>query len=341
MNPTVRWPDKTLPTSIHCAPGVLTTLELIASDGLLAMPRFGLGIGGLLLGRRAGERIEIRRTVEIPCAHSMGPSFVLNPEEIAKTLEMSTPEEGADEEVVGWYCSKTREPGLTEHDHVLMNAFCPEAWQVTMLIRPAKGKVTTAAFGLRAVDSDSFQLGEWMDLAWQELAEYQVAPPAEEPKPEPPPVPPAPIAMPRNSTLFGEPELELREVKQASPWPLRLLMVAILLAMLAAAGDFSRSYWLPSPTIALVASADWSGRVSVLWNSETLADQDQASLVIEDGSGPLHTIHLTQPGIRAGWAQYDARSGSITVTLLSGNLSDSVTLQVRAKSYLPESGISK
>ena len=111
--------------------------------------------------------------------------------------------------------------------------------------------------------------------------------------------------------------------------------------MLAAATYFSRSYWMPGPTIALVGSADWSGRVSVLWNSEALADQDQASLVIEDGTGPLHTIHLTQPGIRAGWAQYDSRSGGVTVTLLSGTLSDSVTLQAKAKSYLPESGISK
>ena len=52
MNPTVRWPDQTLSAAVYCVPGVLTGLEILAADGLLAMPRIGLGIGGLLLGRR-------------------------------------------------------------------------------------------------------------------------------------------------------------------------------------------------------------------------------------------------------------------------------------------------
>ena len=64
----------------------------------------------------------------------MGPSFGVEfGRRSQKTLEMSAPEDGDDEDVVRLVLLQdTGTEALTEHDHVLMNAFCPEAWQVTI-----------------------------------------------------------------------------------------------------------------------------------------------------------------------------------------------------------------
>lgn len=248
MNPTVQWPDQTLPVSISCAPGVLTALEILAIDGLLAMPRIGLGIGGLLLGSREGSRIEIRRSVEIPCSHAMGPPFILTPAEMKALVALPDSEDDAGQ-VVGWYCSKPQGALIpTEHDHVLFDAFCPESWQILLLIHPAKGHPTRASFGFRQVRA--FTAGEWLDLAWQELAGFEqpapVPPPA--PLPPPPPAPVAeapaiiPVAMPTIGTLFGNPgpTSEARAPKrpkskkhQESPWKLNLVIAGIVLVVLA------------------------------------------------------------------------------------------------------------
>jgi hypothetical protein len=171
MNSTIQWPDASLPARIYCAPGVLTSLEIAAVDGLLAMPRIGLGIGGLLLGRRGDGRIEILKAVDIPCSHAMGPSFGLTAQEVAASRNRLE-KEAAEGEVVGWYCSKTGgQLTLTERDHALYDALCPEAWQLALLIRPSRITASTGVFGLR--EGPGFAAGKPYELAWQELSAYQ------------------------------------------------------------------------------------------------------------------------------------------------------------------------
>jgi hypothetical protein len=150
MNFTTRWPDQSFLPEIHCAPGLLADLEMIAVDGLLAMPRIGLGVGGLLLGTRENGQIQVLKSVEIPCSHAEGPAFVLTQPEIeAATAVMPNGNESGSE-VVGWYCSKTSGPiTMTDHDRVLFETLCPESWQLAMLIRPIRGNPTLAAFGVR------------------------------------------------------------------------------------------------------------------------------------------------------------------------------------------------
>src|SRR6185437_7186788 len=146
MSSSVHWPDRTLPVTISCAPGVLTSLEILAVDGLLAMPRIGLGVGGLLLGRREDGHVEVLRSVEIPCSHALGPSFILTPAEMKATVARPESDDDGPAQVVGWYCSKTRgNLELTEHDPRLFDSFCPEPWQALLLIHPAKGHPTKAA----------------------------------------------------------------------------------------------------------------------------------------------------------------------------------------------------
>jgi len=355
MNPNIHWPDETLPVQIYCALGVLTRLEMIATDGLLAIPRTGLGVGGFLLGKRRNGGIEILGTAEISCSHALGPAFVLTSEEIAASLEFAADAT----ERVGWYCSKpatskAHNPNATEHDQALFNTLCPDPWQVMLLIRPSMGKTTTAVFGLRAPGDagSALLMGTPKELAWQELAAFQeLAPAPEPPESEPPedrleairPVEftplDTPVPMPQTGTLFGIPDAAPEETK-GSRWPKRLLIAAILLALLSAAAFFTRSYWMPNTPIALIASSDWTGRVSFVWNGEALPDQDQATLVIDDGVKPLHTIHLNRESLRQGSYQYLCRPGTVNATLLAGGLSATVTINVKPRrsreSWLPE-----
>ncbi|HEY4088277.1 MAG TPA: hypothetical protein VGM43_20230 [Bryobacteraceae bacterium] len=257
MSSSVQWPDRTLAHSISCTPGVLTSLEILAMDGLLSMPRIGLGVGGLLLGRREQGKIEVLRSVEIPCSHALGPSFILTAAEMKAFVPAPESEEDGPAQIVGWYCSKTQTNlGLTEHDHRLFDFFCPEPWQALLLIHPAKGHPTKAAFGFR--QGRQFTPGEWFDLAWQELAGFEkpaapkpeVAPaPVVPPPPPPPPVPVpieekpqvVPVAMPTIGTLFGSPGPESeappprapKKQKPQRPWKMNLIFAAVLLVVLA------------------------------------------------------------------------------------------------------------
>ncbi len=344
MNPNIHWPDQTLPVQIYCTLSVLTRLETLAVDGLLAIPRTGLGVGGVLLGRRRNGGIEIVETAEISCSHALGPAFVLTPEEIAASSNFAA----GDNELVGMYCSKpamskAHGPDATEHDQVLFDALCPEPWQVMLLIRPSMGMMTTAAFGLRAPGDrgSAIRMGAPAELLCEELTALQALEPAPPPpveiKEEPAEVkvelaPPSviPILMPQTGTLFGIPDTA-PEKRKASRWPQRLLIAAILLALLSTAVYFTRTYWMPHPPIALIASSDWTGRVSFVWNGEALRDQNQATLVIDDGAGPLHTIHLNQEGLRQGSYQYICRPGTVNATLLAGDLTAMVTVRVRPR----------
>jgi hypothetical protein len=268
MSPTVYWPDESLPVAIYFAPGVLAGLELLATDGLLAMPRTGLGIGGLLLGRQSAERLEILKTVAISCSHAMGPSFVLTEEEVAAAKA----EDGADPDcsLVGWYCSSPNgRMALTENEEALFDALCGERGQVALLIRPRLGHITMATFAIRGdgQNGDRFRLGTEGELIGPERvadpepetsADSEPVPvalpelPAEETAEETPATPllPLPILpppfLPRGSTLFGvsmdEPP---RVVPKKRQWPLYLLLAAILLAILAAAAYLTRSAWMP------------------------------------------------------------------------------------------------
>jgi hypothetical protein len=267
MNPPVYWPDKSLPLAIYCAPGVLTGLEILATDGLLAMPRTGLGIGGLLLGRQSGERLEILRSVAIPCSHAMGPSFVLTPEEIA---EVKASENAVDGEcaLVGWYCSKPNgRMALSESDEALFDALCGERGQVALLIRPSLGNVTLATFALRGDgrNGDRFQLGTQGELVTPEttpvpeepdLTAEPVAPLVETAPPEAAretaPERLEPLAeeeqwampvMPRGGPLFGA-----GVEKKKRRWLRRLLWMVILLVILAAAA-YLTIYYLPESGI--------------------------------------------------------------------------------------------
>jgi hypothetical protein len=159
-----------------------------------------------------------------------------------------------------------------------------------------------------------------------------------------------PVPVLRGGTLFGVPDGAPEKSKpKGRKWLLWLLVIVVVLPSLAAAAYFTQQYWMPfaeqhltpRPPVALIASSNWRGRVAIVWNTQAVARQEKGTLVIDDGAGPVHTIHLERAGLDLGVYEYDCRPGTTTVTLVTDDLSGRVTVNVPAEPYLPESGISK
>ncbi len=154
---------------------------------------------------------------------------------------------------------------------------------------------------------------------------------------------PIPVSIPGSENLFGTPDEKqlVVVVGQPGPWPLRLAVAGVLLAIIALAIVLTRPVWMPRSPIALIGGSDWTGRATFLWNADALRGQPEATLVMENGSGSLNPIHLDRAAVRTGWYAVDCQPGLVTATLVAGDLSDSVTVKAQAETYLPESGISK
>src|ERR1700693_5678641 len=112
------WEDPGCPIPVSYSREAMEQIRRLAVDGLLELPRIGVGVGGLLLGTRKNGRTTILDSMTIPCSHAEGPPFRLTPEETRQAVEMAR--STGPFTLVGWYCSKTRGvPALTEGDLTL------------------------------------------------------------------------------------------------------------------------------------------------------------------------------------------------------------------------------
>jgi proteasome lid subunit RPN8/RPN11 len=125
-----------------------------AREGLLAAPRVGMGIGGLLLGVRRDGRILLLDSIDISCSHSNGLSFNLTADELQESRDMIAEARSlavpGGPVVIGWYCSKTRgDASLNEADLAFYNELFPERWQIALVVRPNPAEPLQAAFFFR------------------------------------------------------------------------------------------------------------------------------------------------------------------------------------------------
>jgi hypothetical protein len=191
-----------------------------AVEAAKSPPRVGLGIGGLLLGERAGAQVRILESIELPCSHAFGPAFILTASEKAKGRERV--ETVTTLQVVGWYCSRTRgELELTAEDLALYRELFPAEWQITLLLRTDGDEPVKAAF---------FFTDQKGDLARGVEQELSVPNP---PEPEPAPLP--------AFTHESEPP--------RSPSYLNWILTAIAALAIGAAAFEIQNVWLASPPV--------------------------------------------------------------------------------------------
>ena len=177
------WQDEELPFTLEYASPAFERIRQRAFDGLIALPRVGIGVGGILLGERTAGGICVTGTLELPCSHTLGPTFQLTPDEIRQSLELAKGA-AAQRPVVGIYCTRTRGAiALGATDQELFNRLCPEPWQIVLVVRPLPGEPAKATVFFR-------RAGELAQGAVKELWEWRPLELDEEPAAVPAPVPP-------------------------------------------------------------------------------------------------------------------------------------------------------
>jgi hypothetical protein len=188
MNETVYLSDVHSPLRIEYSRAAMEEIRQRARQGLMAAPRVGMGVGGLLLGVRENGRIRLLDSVEIPCSHSGGPSFNLTEEEKreghAMIAEVGAASASGRVDVIGWYCSKTRGYAtLNESDLSLYAELFPDSWHIALVVRPSAADPMRAAFFFRdenggVVKGVECDVDEWWSSPGSETA-------AEVPEPSP------------------------------------------------------------------------------------------------------------------------------------------------------------
>jgi hypothetical protein len=309
--PTITsWDDPACPIPVDYSREAFGEIRRAALDGFLALPRVGIGVGGLLLGRRENSRTVILDSVPIECSHADGPAFTLTLEETAGALELAAA--AAPLLVVGWYCSKTRGTvALSERDLILYEQLCPEAWQVALLVRPRTVEPSRAAL--------CFRVAEGLVVRGVDRVLQPCDPdPAEEPVlPEEPGLPEEPIAPAPPAEIQPPPFAAFAPPPRPSPLRrVAWVLAAAALVTAAGAGFVTRNDWMPRPPLRLTAS-DSGGQLTIRWNADSLPGIDHASLLLDDGGQP-QSIQLDGAQLRSGRYQFERKSSHVTATLKAG-----------------------
>ena len=338
----------------------LDAIRRDAVDGLLALPRVGMGVGGFLAGIRRGNRIQIVEPIEIPCAHARGPAFLLTTEELENARTLAARAEPL--EVLGLYVSKTRgglEPGPADLE--TLEALCPGAGQVILMIRPSTVEpVRATLFTCTSGGCVDSRLEVCMDGAPNRPPDREEAP-ALSPAPAPPPnlalqavkraasnseqtadgaeapaqpVPPisvqtgaAPGALP---ALAKEPEVKPgSEPRQET----------VLFQGYAEKQSPRRAFLYTCGALALIAGAavaardvftagpeltlnvrEENGALVFRWNQNAAAGANHGRLLVND-AGQLHEFPLDAMRIEAGFFRYQRKSDEIVAKLVLGDRS--------------------
>jgi proteasome lid subunit RPN8/RPN11 len=131
---------------------ILEQIRLAVADAYFLVPRGGLEIGGVLLGKHRDRQVEVLDHEPLGCEHAFGPSFLLSPrdQERLQDLLAKARHKSSGLETVGWYHSHTRsEICLTESDLDIHNRHFPAMWQVALVLRPSTSEPTRAGFFFR------------------------------------------------------------------------------------------------------------------------------------------------------------------------------------------------
>lgn len=315
-----------------------------ACDGLLALPRVGMGVGGLLIGEsrmsegKEGEgqclSVRLGGSIDLQCSHAAGPAFRLTAQEIQESRELMARSRG----VIGWYCSKTRGAAtLGDAEIALHRALFPEPGRIALIVRPSTVEPTRAGFFytdqsgkvVQGIESD---LEEWIgedtaeDTPEKDESEFDPLPLVEEPQPPP--------AIVRETVPAAAAEVRPLAPAEAVRKPLiapsfgysntapgqrrRFRVIAAIVFVLAGLLAFlTQNSWLPRPPLKLAIS-EAAGVLTIRWNTPAVRGIDSASLFVNDG-GKLRTLPLDAFVLKRGFLPYEPLTVRVTATLSAGD----------------------
>jgi hypothetical protein len=308
---------------IQCEPDAADAISLRAKDGLLALPRVGLAVGGALLGTYDDLSIKVTDSLEIECSHATGPSFNLTAEEKKQAKDLIR---GVGSTCVGWYFSKTRgEMTLSAADIALFEEFCPEPWQIAMLVQPSTVKPTRTLFLSRDVDG-ALQTHPNSEVTDREDS-FAAALPTEKATAEPKPA----IAFPRSgftSILFAEPPVAetpaLRTARRRGLFGI-LTGAALVIAVVAVLVAWPGRRYIQAPPLPLTLDlTDINNNLLIRWDRDSVSAAAYGLLSIKDGV-QLSSFRLDRSQLESGVFSYNRHSKSVDASLIAGGNSAHAT----------------
>lgn len=200
--------------SIQLSLAVVHRLEADIMKGFWAVPKRGMEVGGVLLGRveTNGDTVVVVDDYEaVSCEHRRGPSYVLS-EPDRKRLEKVLRRAAGSKQVVGFYRSHTRLGlYLDQDDMAVIDNYFAGPNHVFLLVRPDATKPGAAGFFIREEEGihrqstylefpfSRAELLKQSGVAIEQLEEPAAAPqpPARASRPRPVVLPALPLRMPR------------------------------------------------------------------------------------------------------------------------------------------------
>ncbi len=122
-------------------------LRTLAIDGLIALPRRGIEVGGILVGEAHLGDIQIQTWEEVLCEHRYGPSYALSPSDREALGELLAARPEGTPQVVGFFRSFTsRDPMIEEADEAFVGEHFPEGDFVYLMLQPLSPLECLATF---------------------------------------------------------------------------------------------------------------------------------------------------------------------------------------------------
>jgi len=342
--------------SIHLRLDVVEALRIAVIEGFKSLPRRGLEIGGLLLGRvrtaSSAVVVEIEHFEPLECEHAVGPSYLLSATD-RRALEkrIAQLKGGAGKlSIVGFYRSHTRKDfALTVEDVSLMSAYFTRASDVFLLIKPDQGWSPAASFFVweggtmrsdasyprfpfdpAALASGGHQVREAPAPAAEESAAVRAGALAEPRSP----VPVAPQQSPAAPGPSRTPRITFRLPQLPVPSVLLLPGIAAVVLLCFLVPRARQSGRPPSPASAapLALRLDLEGRsLRLHWNGNAPAVKNatRAVLWIDDGE-VQEKLQLDAAQLGAGSVVYWPRGSDINFRLEVSGASGYAAESVRA-----------
>jgi proteasome lid subunit RPN8/RPN11 len=152
---SIAWSAPQCPFRIEISARALDEIRMAVVDAFFSLPRGGAEIGGVLLGKFAGNLLTISDYAALSCEHAHGPGFTLSPPDEARLTELLAVHSmfGGGLRPVGWYHSHTRsEIFLSDADLAVHKKFFPEPWQVALVLKPHTFQPMRMGFFFREAD---------------------------------------------------------------------------------------------------------------------------------------------------------------------------------------------
>lgn len=363
------WTVPASPVDIEYSMVVIDEIRRAVTEGFQRLSRGGIEVGGILYGTVEGRRLRIMAVRDMVCEHARGPTFHLSENDqglLAAQLEREREDPRlAGMVAVGWYLSHTRsEITLQQSDLDTYNAFFPEPWQVTMVIRPGRAQAMRAGFFVRESDGTVKTDQSYHDFPFPDRLAGIVDRPSRE-RPSPTMIVPersgslrtdgrtdgrtdAPIAFleapPDTAFETGAhlpPAGGYRQPLRPGPgsWspsaysgaPRKLPWIAITVVVVGvAAAIVGMRFFGPrlnSEPLGLTVS-ERAGQLRIQWNraSSSVASATAASIEISDGDADdKQIVNLTGPQLTEGSFTYARKTGDVRVRMTVSGAGGSVT----------------